>query len=118
MRDGDDTKSDVRGDHGEIAVRQVDDLHDTEHQRQAAREQRVQATEHDALKYCIDPGHARTPKYASSIWPPVSEAGGPASVIRPSSRQCTCDATASAWLTSCSTTRIVTPDAASFGSSA
>src|SRR5215469_9175135 len=118
MRDGDDADGDVGGHHGKIAMGQVDDFHDAEHQRQAAREQRVEAAEHDSLNYCIDPGHARTPKYASSICPPVSEAGGPASVIRPSSRQCTCDATASAWLTSCSTSRIVTPDAASFGSSA
>src|SRR5580704_4609989 len=131
MSDRDDAQGQIRGHYRKVAVRQVDDLHDPEHQRQAAREQRVQAAEHDTLNYCIDPGHvlapgswstggrrvalAARPKYAASICSVVSAPGGPASVIRPSSRQCTSAATARAWLTSCSTSRIVTPAAASSG---
>ena len=43
-----------RAQHREIAVREVDDAHDAEHQRQPAREQRVIAAEQDALRQEID----------------------------------------------------------------
>ena len=42
---------------GEVAVRQVDDLHDPEHQRQPAGEQRVEAADQDSLDDGVDPGH-------------------------------------------------------------
>ena len=58
----DDPDADVPGDDGEVAVREVDHLHDAEHQRQAAREQRVQAAGQHALDDGVNPGH-----YARSI---------------------------------------------------
>src|SRR5262249_13392927 len=109
---------------------------DTEQERKTAGEQRVETAEQDALNDRVDPAHASapddvaapcaplprrrpaTPKYAPSICPGVRSAGGPSRVIRPSSRQCTIDATRSAWLTSCSTSRTVTPVASNCGSSA
>src|SRR5262249_5065052 len=134
---------------GQVAMREVDDVHDAEQERQSAGEERVEAAEQDALNNRVHPAHASapgdltvvltpfalapfalapfeplpgrrpaTPKYAPSIWPGVRSAGRPSSVIRPSSRQCTIDATRSVWLTSCSTSSTVTPPASSCGSSA
>ena len=63
----------IRAEHGEVAVGEVDDSHQPEHQRQPAREQPVEPAEHDALNDGVDPGHASTPwgrlrpKYASVI---------------------------------------------------
>ena len=47
------------GEDGEIAVGEIDDPHDAEHQRQAAGEQRVIAAEQHALGDEIDEAHAR-----------------------------------------------------------
>ena len=45
VRDRDHADRHVAPDDGQVAVRQVDDLHDAEHQRQAAGEQRVEPAE-------------------------------------------------------------------------
>src|SRR5947209_15940960 len=118
MGDGDDAERDVGADHREVAVREVDDLHDPEHEREPAGEQRVQSAGQDALDDGVDPGHygsltssARSkPKYAASTCSGVTSDGRPSSVVWPSSRHCRRDATRSAWLTSCSTSSTVSPD--------
>ena len=51
----------VGAEHREVAVGEVDDPHHAEHQREPAREQRVEAAEQDALDDVVDPGHASTP---------------------------------------------------------
>src|SRR5215813_11481975 len=43
--------------YGQVAVREVDHLHDPEHQRQAAGEQRVEPARQDALDDGVDPVH-------------------------------------------------------------
>src|SRR5260370_11091679 len=55
--DRDDAERDVAADYREVAVRQVDDLHDPEHEREAAGEQRVQAAGQDPLDDVVDPDH-------------------------------------------------------------
>src|SRR5208337_1331812 len=55
--DRDDADRDVPSDDREVAVRQVDDLHDPEHQREPAREQRIEAADQDSLDDGVDPGH-------------------------------------------------------------
>ena len=57
MGDGDDADRDVARDHGEVAVREVDDLHHPEHQRQPAGEQRVQPAGQHPLDDGVHPGH-------------------------------------------------------------
>ncbi|MNL44316.1 hypothetical protein D3C87_1668830 [compost metagenome] len=47
----------VRRQHDEVAMGDVDQAHDAEHQRQPHREHRVQATEQHALKQSIEPFH-------------------------------------------------------------
>ena len=48
-------EDEVGTEHGEVAVREVDDPHDAEHQRQPAGEQPVEAAEQDALDDVVDP---------------------------------------------------------------
>ena len=73
----------VRGDDRQVAVRQVDDPHRAEQQRQAAGEQRVEPAEQDPLDDAFDPVHAATrprprrPKYAASICSGVNSDGRP-----------------------------------------
>ena len=57
----------------DVAVGQVDDPHHAEHQRQPAREQRVQPAEEDALDDRVDPGHRRRPPGRGV--PPQAEVG-------------------------------------------
>ena len=51
----------IRAQHGEVAVGEVDDPHDAEHQRQPAGEDRVVPAEEHALDDLVDPGHASPP---------------------------------------------------------
>ena len=55
--DGDDADRDVARDHREVAVREVDDLHHPEHQRQPAGEQRVEPAGQHPLDDGVHPGH-------------------------------------------------------------
>ena len=55
--DRDDADRDVAADDRQVAVRQVDHLHDPEHQREPAGEQRVQAADQDPLDDVVDPDH-------------------------------------------------------------
>ena len=90
-------KRHVRADERERSVREVDDPHHPEHQREAGREQRVEPAEQDPVDDGVDPGHAvaprRSPKYASVTCSRVSSPRGPSSTIRPSSMQTTRSAT-------------------------
>ena len=71
----DDDPDQVGADHGDVAMGEVDDAHDAEHQRQPAGEQGVKAAEQDALEEHVHPIHGsdptpeawRTPKYAAVI---------------------------------------------------
>ena len=47
----------VGGEHRQAAVREVDDAHDAEHERQSAGDQRVIAAEQDALEDLVDEDH-------------------------------------------------------------
>ena len=76
------TQTQVRAEHGDVAVREVDDAHDAEDQRQPAGEQRVEPAEQDPLHDRVDPGHAAppprprcSPKYALGDLLPVELAG-------------------------------------------
>ena len=50
-------KERIGGQDREAAVRQVDEPHDAEHERQAAGDQRVVAAEQDALEDLVDEDH-------------------------------------------------------------
>jgi hypothetical protein len=54
-------EDEIRAEHREIAVREVDDPHQAEHQREPAGEQPVEAAEQDALDDVVDPDHTSTP---------------------------------------------------------
>ena len=80
-----------RGDDRQVAVRQVDHLHRAEQEREAAREQREEPADEDALDDRVDPAHdadpvVDSPKYAASISSGVNWSGRPSSVVRPSRR--------------------------------
>ena len=49
----DDHEGDVRREDGQVAVSEVGQPHGAEHQREADREQRVEAAEEDALDSCV-----------------------------------------------------------------
>ena len=58
----DDHQRQVGAQHDEVAMRDVDQPHDAEHQRQTRREQRIEPAEKDALHDDVEPFHASTPK--------------------------------------------------------
>src|ERR1017187_8637224 len=111
--------------HRDVAVREVDDPHDAEHERQAASEQCVEATEQEALNDGVDPTHidsaggepsdcpaggVRRPKYASVMSSRLTDAVADSSAILPSRRQITRSATDIAGRRSFSTSTTVEPD--------
>src|SRR5450755_2209596 len=67
--------SDIRSEHREVAVREVDDADDAEQQRQPASKQREQPAQHQPLDDRVYPDHVATadpnPKYAASTWSAV-----------------------------------------------
>ena len=104
-----------RGQDAEVAVGQVDDAHDAEDEREPGGEERVEAAEQQRpARSC----RARPPLS------PVPEVGGgdprarrgppgrPSSETAPLRKQYTRWASGSTWLTSCSTTSVVVPSAA------
>src|SRR5438105_8777946 len=107
----DDDERDVGAEHRHIAVRQVDDPHHAEHDRKAAGEHRIEGAEEDALQDRVENAHAGLfrPKYALTTRSRSSEAAGPSSTTRPSSKQMTRPATSSARVRSCSTSTTVAP---------
>ncbi len=81
-----DGQHDEGREHDEVAVRQVDEAHDAEDQRQAGGEQRVEPAQHDALQQGVE--HDRhVPKYALWILSRSRSAGRPLSDMRPSWKQ-------------------------------
>ena len=74
------------GEDDEVAMREVDQPHDAEDQRQAGGVERVEPAEQHALDDGVEPGghRAQSPKYAAWIASRVSSAGRPESVMRPS----------------------------------
>src|SRR6185437_14896980 len=102
----------VRADERERAVREVDDPHHAEHERQPGGEQCVEPAEQDAVHDRVHPCHAApraSPKYASVTCSRESSPAAPSSTSRPSSMQTTREATRSARERSCSTSSIVVP---------
>ena len=64
----DHDKRTVGRQHGEVTVRQVDDAHDTEHQREAGRKKRVKAAQQDSLHDGLEKVHFFSiPKYAAEM---------------------------------------------------
>ena len=57
MRGRNHDQREVGGQHREVAVREVDDAHDAEEQRQAAGEERVEAADEDPLDNGVHPVH-------------------------------------------------------------
>ena len=62
-----DVDDEVRGEDGEVAVREIDETHHAERERQAGREQRVQPAEQDPLHDALTQVISSTPKYAAVI---------------------------------------------------
>src|SRR3984885_1951207 len=100
-------------------MREVDDTHDAEHERQAAGDERVIAAEQNALDDLVeeDQGCGASacddflrPKYASVTCSRLSVRVGPSMAIAPSSMQMVRLAVAMARFRSCSTRSMATPD--------
>ena len=72
---------------GEITMRQVDEAHHSERQRESRGEQRVQAAQQHTLHERVDPHHHETPKYDAVMASRDSSPGVPESDTRPSSMQ-------------------------------
>src|SRR5439155_22997096 len=109
------------GHDGQVAVREVDDLHHAEQERETGRGQSVEATEQDPLDDRVGPGHVPAPaslrpKYAASICSGLNSSGRPCSVVRPSRTHWILEATRTAWLTSCSTSKTAIPPRSISGS--
>ena len=77
----------VGGEHGEIAVGEIDEPHHAERQRQPGGEQRVETAEQNPLHDRVDPLHQPTPKYAAVIADWSTSPTRPESDTRPSSMQ-------------------------------
>ena len=107
----DDDEDHVRAEHRQVAVRQVDDPHHAEHEREPARKHRIEGAEKDALEDRVDDGQAGrlSPKYAPTTRSRSSEAASPSRTTRPSSMQITRPATFNARVRSCSTSKTVAP---------
>src|SRR5204862_5254846 len=111
----------VGADQRERAVREVDDPHHPEHQREPRSQQRVDPAEEDTVHERVDPAHAcplPRPKYASVTCSRLSSPALPSSTSRPSSMQTTRVAAPIARARSCSTSTIVVPSATSRASEA
>ena len=100
-------------------MREIDDPHHAEHERQAAGYDRVVAAEQDPLDDLIDDDHggsalcrygARRPKYAWVTSSFVNRLLRPSMAIAPSSMQIVRLAVDIARLRSCSTTIMATPE--------
>jgi hypothetical protein len=58
----DQEQDQIGAQHDQVAMGEIDQPHDAEHQRQAGSEQRVQPAKQDPLDDGIDPDHAAAPK--------------------------------------------------------
>ncbi len=65
-----DREDEECGEHREIAMREIDDAHDAEHQRQAASKQSIIAAEQNALHNEIDHAHAAPRATFPARWRP------------------------------------------------
>ena len=118
----------VGREHREAAVREIDDAHDAEHEREPAGDQRVIAAEQHALDDLVEEDHgggrlARGELLEAEIGFRDLARGsarcvGPSMAIAPSSMQMVRLAVAMARFRSCSTRSIATPDVFSASSRA